>query len=208
MPLYVNPMSANGLQNRASRTREMVTAALLAALLAASAWISIPVGAVPVTLQVFIVLLAGLLLSPRGAFAAVSVYLLLGAAGLPVFAGGLGGTGVLAGPTGGYLWGFALAATAVAWLRSSRMHAWSPAVADILALTAGVAVIYLAGWFQLAAVTGMGIWPAFAVGVAPFLVIDIGKAAVALGVARALVRAGVAGQIPPSSRVSHVRPSV
>ena len=208
MPLYVNPMSETGLQNRTSRTREMVTAALLAALLAASAWISIPVGAVPVTLQVFIVLLAGLLLSPRGAFTAVSVYLLLGAAGLPVFAGGLGGTGVLAGPTGGYLWGFALGAAAVAWVRGRRALAWSRVAADVLALATGVTVIYLAGWFQLAAVTGMGVWPAFAVGVAPFLVIDIAKAAVALGVARALVRAGVAGQIPPSSRVSHVRPSV
>ena len=186
-------MSENGLQKRANRTREMVTSALLAALLAASAWISIPVGAVPLTLQVFIVLLAGLLLSPRGAFAAVGVYLLLGAAGLPVFAGGLGGTGVLAGPTGGYLWGFALAATAVAWLRRGRLFAGSRTVADALALTVGVAVIYLAGWFQLAAVTGMGIWPAFAVGVAPFVVIDAIKAAVALAVARALTRAGVAG---------------
>lgn len=178
---------------RVGRTREMVTAALLAALLAASAWISIPVGAVPVTLQVFIVLLAGLLLTPRGAFAAVGVYLLLGAAGLPVFAGGLGGTGVLAGPTGGYLWGFALGATTVAWLRGTRALAGSRAVADAVALAAGIIVIYLAGWLQLVAVIGLGIWPAFAAGVAPFVAIDAFKAVVALGVARALVRAGVAG---------------
>lgn len=170
----------------------MVIAALLAALLAASAWISIPVGAVPVTLQVFIVLLAGLLLTPRGAFAAVGVYLLLGAAGLPVFAGGLGGTGVLAGPTGGYLWGFALGATAVAAMRNLGSMHIPRTMARIVALAAGVALIYLAGWLQLAAVTGMGMWPAFAAGVAPFLLIDVAKAAVALGVARALTRAGVA----------------
>jgi biotin transport system substrate-specific component len=179
--------------SRGERTREMVTAALLAALLAASAWISIPVGAVPVTLQVFIVLLAGLLLTPRGAFAAVGVYLLLGAAGLPVFAGGLGGTGVLAGPTGGYLWGFALAAAAVAWVRVRPVLAGSRGVADAVALTLGITLIYLAGWFQLALVTGMGVWPAFAAGVAPFVAIDAVKAAVALGVAGALRRAGVAG---------------
>lgn len=176
----------------------MVTAALLAALLAASAWISIPVGAVPVTLQVFIVLLAGLLLPPRAAGAAVGVYLLLGAAGLPVFAGGLGGTGILAGPTGGYLWGFALAATAVAWLRRRHLLAGHRTAADTLALAVGITIIYLAGWLQLAAVTGMGVWLAFAVGVAPFLLIDAAKAVVALAVARALARAGVGGQIPPS----------
>jgi biotin transport system substrate-specific component len=176
----------------------MVTAALLAALLAASAWISIPVGTVPVTLQVFIVLLAGLLLVPRAAFAAVGVYLLMGAAGLPVFAGGLGGMGVLAGPTGGYLWGFALAATAVAWLKRRRLVEGRRNAADATALAAGIVIIYLAGWLQLAVVTGMGVWPAFAVGVAPFVLIDAVKAAVALGVARALARAGVAGRIPPS----------
>lgn len=175
----------------AGRTRRAVTAALLAALLAASAWIAIPVGTVPVTLQVFIVLLAGLLLTPRAAFAAVGVYLLLGAAGLPVFSGGLGGPGVLAGPTGGYLWGFLLAAPTVSVLRRSRPFGASRTIAEAVALAAGVAVIYLAGWVQLAVVTGMGPLAAFAVGVAPFIAIDAVKAVAALGVARALGRAGL-----------------
>lgn len=176
----------------AGRTRRAVTAALLAALLAASAWIAIPVGTVPVTLQVFIVLLTGLLLTPRAAFAAISVYLLLGAAGLPVFsAGGLGGPGVLAGPTGGYLWGFLLAAPTVSALRRARPFGASRTAAEAGALAAGVAVIYLAGWAQLAAVTGMGLLAAFAVGVAPFIAIDALKAVAALGVARALGRAGL-----------------
>jgi biotin transport system substrate-specific component len=175
----------------ADRTREAVTSALLAALLAASAWIAIPLGSVPVTLQVFVVLLAGLLLTPRGAFAAVGVYLLLGAAGLPVFAGGLGGPGVLAGPTGGYLLGFLLAAPLVAWSRRWR-GAPSRIAADGLALAAGIAAIYLVGWVQLAAVTGMGAIAAFAVGVAPFLAVDALKGVAALGVARALERAGFA----------------
>ncbi len=173
------------------RTRRAVTAALLAALLAASAWIAIPVGTVPVTLQVFIVLLAGLLLTPRAAFAAVGVYLLLGAAGLPVFSGGLSGPGVLAGPTGGYLLGFLLAAPAVSVLRRSRLFGVSRTIAEAVALAAGVAVIYLAGWAQLAVVTGMGPLAAFAVGVAPFIAIDAVKAVAALGVTRALGRAGL-----------------
>ncbi len=177
---------------RSGRTRTAVTAALLAALLAASAQISIPIGAVPITLQVFIVLLAGLLLPPRGAFAAVAVYILLGAVGLPVFAGGLGGVGVLVGPTGGYLWGFALGATVVALARGPLVAAVGRSVGEAIALFIGVVVIYVVGWTQLAAVTGMGAVPAFVAGVVPFALLDLAKAVVALGVAGALRRAGVA----------------
>ncbi|MDZ4063077.1 MAG: biotin transporter BioY, partial [Coriobacteriia bacterium] len=101
-----------------SRTHTIAVAALLAALLAASAWITIPIGAVPVTLQVFVVLLAGLVLSPGSAAAAVGVYLLLGTAGVPVFSGGTGGFGVLLGPTGGYLVGFFFAAPLISVVRS------------------------------------------------------------------------------------------
>lgn len=176
--------------SRASRTREAVTAALLAALLAASAWIAIPVGSVPLTLQVLIVLLAGLLLPPRGALLAVGVYLLLGVAGLPVFSGGLGGLGVLGGPTGGYLLGFLPAAVGVSWLRRVSADVLHPVLVDALALAAGLAIIYLAGWAQLAAVTGMGPRAAFLVGVVPFIAADVLKALAALLVARALTRAG------------------
>ncbi|MDP2233105.1 MAG: biotin transporter BioY [Actinomycetota bacterium] len=184
--------TASATARQSGRTRTAVTAALLAALLAASAWISIPIGAVPITLQVFIVLLAGLLLSPRGALAAVAVYLLLGAIGLPVFAGGLGGVGVLAGPTGGYLWGFALGATAVALARGPLSAAVGRSAGEAVALVGGVAVIYGVGWAQLAATTGMGLAPAFLAGVVPFVPLDLVKAVVALGVAGALRRAGVA----------------
>lgn len=174
-----------------NRTREAVTSALLAALLAASAWISIPVGAVPVTLQVFIVLLAGLLLGPRSAFAAVGVYLLLGAAGIPVFAGGLGGLGVLAGPTGGYLVGFLVAAPVIALVRQIRSFGSRGVVGDVVALVLGVAIVYVLGWTQLALVTGMGAGAAFLAGVVPFIGLDALKAVAALAVARALARAGL-----------------
>ncbi len=182
------------VETDASRTREMVTAALLAAMLAASAWISIPVGtAVPVTLQVFIVLLAGLLLTVRGAVSAVGVYLLLGAAGLPVFAGGLGGWGVLAGPTGGYLWGFLAAAMIVAWLRIRFKGLVGRAIGEAVALATGVIVIYALGWVQLVAVTAMEPWSAFTIGVLPFIPLDAFKVVAVIGVAGALRRAGVVG---------------
>ena len=93
--------------------------AVFAALVAGSALIAaIPVGGlgVPITLQTLAVMLTGLALGAGRAFAAVGLYLLLGFAGLPIFSGGRGGLGVLAGPSAGYIIGFLLAATTVGWL--------------------------------------------------------------------------------------------
>lgn len=67
-------------------------------------------GLVPITLQTFGVLLTGAVLGPVRGFLAVLLYVVVGAAGLPVFSGGAGGLGVLAGPSAGYLLGFPLAA--------------------------------------------------------------------------------------------------
>ena len=88
--------------------------ALMAALMAVCAWITIPVGPVPFTMQTFAVFAAlGLLGGKRGTLAVV-VYLLLGLVGLPVFAGFSSGAAALLGPTGGFLVGF-LASALVYW---------------------------------------------------------------------------------------------
>lgn len=160
--------------------------------MASSAWISLPIGTVPVTLQVFVVVLAALLLPPRWAAASMGVYLALGALGAPVFAGGRGGLGVLVGPTGGYLLGFLVGATLGAVVRSLLVRR---EVRDIVADAAGaltvVGVVYLLGWIQLAIVTGSSLGAAFAIGVLPFVVVDVIKAAIAVGVASTLRRVGV-----------------
>ena len=173
-----------------SRTRYLAVSALLAALLAASAWIAIPAGAVPVTLQVFIVFLCGLLLPTRWAAVPVFVYVLLGAIGIPVFSGGVGGVGVLVGPTGGYLLGFILAAPAIAAVRSVLVDRIPDVAADVVAMAVGLACIYALGWAQLTFVTGMTLAQAFVAGVAPFILIDALKGVAAVVVARALRRAG------------------
>lgn len=72
--------------------------------------IKVGAGLVPITLQTFAVLLAGAVLGARRGFLAVLLYVVVGAAGLPVYSGGAGGLGVLAGPSGGYLVGFPFAA--------------------------------------------------------------------------------------------------
>lgn len=174
---------------RQTRTRNMATAALVTALLSASAWIAIPLGAVPITLQVFFVVLAALLLPAEWAAASMGLYLLLGALGLPVFAGAHGGMGVLAGLTGGYLWGFLAGATLGALARTLMTDRVRPLVADAVAASIVIVVIYAAGAAQLAAVAGITFPQAIIAGVLPYVLPDIAKAAVAVGVAAAVRRA-------------------
>lgn len=182
-------MHAPATQHRAS-ARRVTTAALLAALLAASVLITVPIGMVPLTLQVFVVVLIALVVPPGWAALAVGTYLLAGAVGLPVFSGYRGGLGVLLGPTGGYLLGFLVGAVAGARVRE-RLATRTAATltADIPATLVVIAAVYALGWLQLALVTGMGVVPALLAGVVPFLVPDAIKAAVAVAAAPVVRRA-------------------
>lgn len=170
-------------------SRRTATSALLAALLAASVVFTIPIQPVPVTLQVLVVVLIALLVRPGWAALSVGVYLMLGAIGLPVFAGFRGGLGVLLGPTGGYLIGFLAAAVAGSWVRARLGTTISSAVvADGVAAAVVICVIYFFGWSQLAVVTAMGTWQAVLAGVVPFIVPDALKAAAAVALASGVRR--------------------
>lgn len=175
----------------ASRTRRVVVAALMASLIAASAWLSIPTGEVPVTLQTLVVVLVALLLSPGDAVAAAGVYVLAGAIGLPVFAGGKAGVAVLAGPTGGFLVGFVAGVVAGSAVRHLLEPRAPRVVADAVAALVVLVVVYLAGWAHIAFVLGAGPAGAFAGAVLPFVLPDVAKAAAAVSLASALRRAGV-----------------
>ena len=179
---------------RTSRLRNLVLAAVMAALIAAVAPVRffLPgVPAVPVTLQVLVVLLAGGLLRPAWGAAAMGLYLLLGAGGLPVFAGGSAGLQVLAGPTAGYLWSYPLAAAVVGALAPAGTGFGRLAGA----MLAGLAVIYAggAGWAWL--IGGQGLAAVLTGWVLPFVPFDLAKvAAAAVGAAavrRALARTGL-----------------
>jgi biotin transport system substrate-specific component len=100
----------------AASLRMTVYASLMAALVAAGAYLAIPIGPVPIVLQNLFVFLSGLLLGPRWGAASIGVYLLAGSLGLPVFAGGVGGIGRFVGPTGGYLLGFLPAVYVIGWI--------------------------------------------------------------------------------------------
>ena len=145
--------------------RGLVYAALFGALTAVGAYIAIPMPPVPITMQTFFVSLAGALLG--GVLGAMSqvVYLLMGVIGLPVFAGGKAGFGVLLGPTGGYLFGFILGAYVTGRLTAMRKEAglwWLMG-----AMLAGYVFIYVPGLLQLMAVANLDLGRAVAVGLVP-----------------------------------------
>lgn len=175
-------LSRPALQRRI--VMEAIAATAFAALTALGARLQfhLPFTPVPVTGQVFCVLLAGAALGPRLGCYSMLEYLAAGAAGLPVFAHG-GGLPALLGPTGGYLAGFPLAALAAgaAAGRGGRARA-------LAGCLLGVAAIYLFGasWYAIwcAAVgKAVGIAPVLLQSVYPFVLIDIGKAGLAATVA-------------------------
>jgi biotin transport system substrate-specific component len=163
--------------------RMTVYASLMAALTAAGAYLAIPIGPVPIVLQNLFIFLSGLLLGPGWGTASVGVYLLAGILGLPVFAGGVGGIGRLAGPTGGYLLGF-LPAVCVIGLISNVSK--TNVVRDLLAMICGSFIIYACGLSWLKMLTGMTLGKTLAVGMYPFLPGDALKIAAAVPVAKAL----------------------
>ena len=164
-------------------TRELTYAALFTALIAAGAFVAIPVGPVPFTLQVLFVLLAGMVLGPRLGAASVVAYLALGLLA-PVFAGGASGFGALLGPSGGYLWGFVLAALVTGLVSLTG----APTLLRLVgAGLLGLVPIYVLGTLWLALQLHMSAGTALATGVAPFVWLDALKAVAAWLAARSLV---------------------
>ena len=153
-------------------------AALFAALTAAGTFISIPVpvSPVPIVLQNLFALLSGLALGPLLGGAAVALYLLAGALGVPVFAGAIGGIAHFAGPTGGFLLGYLLMAVTGGLIAGKpRVSKPAPFWRIILAVGAGLLVVYVPGvvWLKI---SGNLSWTrAFAGGFVPFIIGDVIK---------------------------------
>lgn len=152
--------------------------------LSARVRIPLPYTPVPLTLQTLAVILAGGTLGWRWGGAAAVFYLILGGLGSPVFAGGTAGWAVLAGPTAGYLIGFVPAAM-VAGLAFGR--GWP---VRLLCYLLSIGVIFTFGTFYLAVVWRAGWAAAFRMGVAPFIIGDLLKVAVAVVAQRPLVAVG------------------
>jgi biotin transport system substrate-specific component len=155
-------------------TKDICLTGIVTALMAVMAQISIPMPlGVPMTMQTFAVSLAGVMLGAKRGFIAVALYVLLGVAGLPVFANFGGGLGIVAGRTGGFIISFPVMA-AIIGLGADR-----GARPLIIALTVGTAVNFAAGMAMFSAVTGMGFDTAFYACVLPFIPTGVIKAAAA-----------------------------
>lgn len=177
------------MTKRTARIRNMVLAAMFAALLAVSGQIAIPVPPVPVTLQTLVVMLAGSVLGARWGATSVAIFILLGAFGVPVLSGGQGGLAVLVGPTGGYIWSWPLAAFLIGWMteRSApRLRFWKLLVYHVVW---GMALIYLCGTLWMMFSLELDVRAALAGGVLPFIPGDAVKAVVASTAALSLNRA-------------------
>lgn len=171
------------MENQDLQLKRMVYAALMAALTAVGAYIAIPIGPVPIVLQNLFVMLTGLLLGGRWGVISIGVYLVAGAVGLPVFAGGTGGVGKFVGPTGGYLLGYVPAVYLIGMISEKGR---GRVIVDVLAMVAGSAIVYAFGVPWLKVITGMSLSKAMAVGMLPFLIGDIIKITAAVPIARAL----------------------
>ena len=162
-------------------------AVFMIALTAAAAQISFPIPgtAVPFTLQPMIVILAGAVLGSRLGAASQFAYLMLGIAGLPVFAASPvlpQGAARLLGPTGGYLMVYPVAAFVTGMLAERGFN--RRLSTSILSMLAGVAVIYAGGLSWLAGVHVGSFSLAIAAGAAPFFIADVFKAVIAGAVTR------------------------
>lgn len=185
----------------ATSVATMARIGVMIALLAVSAQVSVAIGPVPFTLQTLVVALAALILGPAQAAAALAGYVLLGALGLPIFSLMRGGLSMIAGPTGGFLYGFILSAflgalvrRAIAGRGPEPASARRQLVADIACAVIAVAVCYAVGTVHYALVGGLGlsatgIVSALSVTVIPFIIPDAFKCVAAILVAAALRKA-------------------
>jgi biotin transport system substrate-specific component len=180
-PASVGTRRASPVQSRAVRRGLTIGLGALLVALSAQVVVPVPFSPVPMTLQPLAVLAVGGLLGPAGGLSALILYIVLGALGLPVFAGGGSGILHLVGPTGGYLLAFPIAAAVTGALAGQLPR--SP-LRVLLACALGMVIIHAGGVAQLALLGGD---PALAVrvGFVPFLTGDLLK----VGLAAALILA-------------------
>lgn len=163
------------------KTNKMIKAAFMTALTAVSAYLIIPIGPVPISLQTFFVLLSGRLLGKKYAALSQLTYLLLGAFGLPIFSGGRGGLGTLLSPTGGFIFSFIIAA----WIAG---HYTKDKRKNFFIYLLAVLCTYLIGGIHFALITGTKLIPTLNMAVIPFLPGDLLKILLVLIIAPLIAR--------------------
>ena len=169
-------------------TKELTQVALGAAFLTVCAWIAIPLGEVPITMQTFALFIISGLLGTKCGVITLTIYLLMGMVGLPVFAGMTGGPGRIIGPTGGYLLGFYLTVLTISTM--TKQFGRKPAILGIVAFF-GMVLCYAFGtiWFcavYAGGISNTGIAAALIKCVVPYLIPDFIKLIIATWIVKRL----------------------
>lgn len=178
------PISGTVLADRLVPRRLAVDAALVvggAALTAALAQVVIPLNPVPITGQTLAVLLTGATLGARRGAASMLLYAVAGLV-LPIYSDHTSGLGELLGASGGYIVGFVPAAAFTGWLAERRLE--RRLLRGLLAFVAGSGVVFVVGVPWLAVVAHLDAQKAVALGLTPFIIGGVIKAAIAAGVLR------------------------
>ena len=146
--------------------KEMTLVAIFASSIAVLSQISIPMpSAVPLTIQIFAIALAGYFLSVKEAILSVAVYILIGAVGMPVFSGFKGGFYVLIGPSGGFIWGFIIVAILCAIFAKGALAVPLGAFS--------VVICHMLGIIQYMIFSKIGFWESAMVVSLPYIAKDI-----------------------------------
>lgn len=150
-------------------TKEIVYIGMFAAILAILSQISLPMpSGVPITLQTFAVALTGFVLAWKRGTVSTLVYILLGAVGVPVFAGFRGGLQVLVSHTGGFIWGF-IVMTLLCGIGIMKKDK----IVGILLGLIGLTILHIFGTIQFTIVMKMGFGESFLLVSAPYLIKDV-----------------------------------
>lgn len=170
----------------------MVMCALMAAITCVLAPVSLPVGPVPISLCTFAVMLSGILTGGKAGFLSQLIYVLLGAAGLPVFAGYTGGLSCIAGVTGGYIAAYPVMALTAGGLYTRfgrRERGRRKVLVMFAAMAAGTILLYAFGTAWFCAVSGTAPRAAFTICILPFIPGDLVKMAAVCVIAVPLEKA-------------------
>lgn len=174
------------------KAKEMTMIALFAALIGVAGYITIPIPPVPITAQTLVVMLAGLVLSPRLAAFSIMTFIFIGSVGVPVFSNGRAGIQVFLTPSGGYIVGFLIGVIVISLLKGKGTNM----VRNFLAsFVGGVIVVYAIGVPWMANILGFDFHTAIFKGIIPFLLGDTLKVLLASFLAiRINKQFGVIGQ--------------
>lgn len=173
-----------------SSTRSVIVA-MYAAMICAGSFVAVPVGPVPVVVQNMLAIMSGALFGlPQGA-AAVGLFMVAGALGLPVFSGGKGGLAAMAGPTGGFITGYFIGALVCGHMagrpQPDEPHFSKKKLARLAAAGfCGFAAAYVPGVIQFMRTTSLALPAALATCVLPFIPADLIKLAVMVPLAARL----------------------